>query len=206
MWLEKEYPHPIYSPMDQIFISHINCFCVCDWRLTMCCILPGVLMCPGSWEPTVGPNLVRRGHRAPCHLTPWESPLYRAASPTRQLWKTASSFPGSIWTAWRRTARSNLASPVGPLQSPYTMFPQWQTHSGQESTSTACLDCVVFPPWPQTVWWLNLCTSSIDGACPEPIWLLSFWCAKFHNVKQYQTKMVPKKEIAWQKKKSLKHF
>lgn len=136
----------------------------------MCWILLGALMCPGSWGPALGPNLVRRGHRAPCHLTPWESPLYQAASPPQaQLWKAASSFPGSSWTAWRRTAWSSLAPPVSPLQSPYMMFPQWKTHSSQRLRSQQARTILFYPPWPQTVWWLNLCTSSIHGARPEPI-------------------------------------
>lgn len=117
--------------------------------MVMCWILPGALICPGSWDPAVGPNFVRRGHRAPCHLTPWESPLYQAASPTQaQLWWAASGFPGSSWTAWRRTAWNSLAPTVGPLQWPYMIFPQWKTHSGPEVHGLYCFssmttNCVV---------------------------------------------------------------
>lgn len=164
----------------------------------MCWILPGALMRPGSWDTAVGPNLVRRGHRAPCPLTPWGSPLCRAASPTRaHLWKAASGFPGSSCTVWRRTAWSSLVSPVGLLQSPYMIFAQRRTHSSQRLRSQQARTAL-FPPHnhkPRGDWIF------VPSSIHEPIWLLLFWCAKFHNVKCYQTKMIPEKGLCWQEKK-----
>lgn len=96
--------------------------------------LPGALMFPEYWDPAVVPNSVR-GRRATCRLTPWESLLYQAASPPQaQLWRTASGFPGSSWPA-RKIARSRLAPPATPLESPYMIFPRWKTHSSQRLSS-----------------------------------------------------------------------
>lgn len=95
-------------------------------------LLPGGHTYPGSWEPVVVPNLVRRCRNpqleAACHWVMWASPLCQAALPTQtQPQKTASSSPGLSWTAWK----SSSASPVDPLQSPYMTSPHWKTHSNK---------------------------------------------------------------------------